>query len=250
MFDRNAIKDAFSKAASSYEDNAKLQHKIRKSALSLTKSYFPKKAVVLDLGCGPYTINEGGNDWKVIGADISYGMCREASKNNRLVINASAEQLPLADESVDCVFSSLLLQWTEKPELVIAEILRVLKMSGTAIITTFVHGSLEELSAAFASVDSNQHISQFIESNQLLFKIAHIGGFTLKVSEKRYVESFDDMRSLMNSIKNIGAANKLSSRRKGMMTPAQFKKIENSYKKEKGKYQLGWNVITVVIGKL
>jgi len=250
MFDNKAIKNSFSKAASSYAEHARLQQKIQKSALTLTKSYFPKKAVVLDLGCGPQTIDEGDNDWRIIGADISYGMCKEARKNNRFIINADAGQLPLADESVDCVFSSLLLQWAAKPELVIAEILRVLKMSGTAIITTFVHGTLEELGEAFSAVDSNQHITPFIETNQLLFKIAHIGGFTLKVVEKRYVESFTDIRSLMKSIKDIGASNKLASRRKGLMTPAQFKKLESSYKQEKGKYPLGWNVLTVVIGKL
>lgn len=250
MFDKEAIKNDFSKAADSYAENAKLQLSIKKSALKLSKSYFPKKAVVLDLGCGPEAIDKGDNDWKIIGVDISYGMCKEASRKNSLIINSAAEKLPLADESVDCVFSSLLLQWIEKPELVILEILRVLKMSGTAIITTFVHGTLNELEEAFTTIDSNPHITPFIEPNQLLFKIAHIGGFTLKVIEKRYVESFHDIYSLMKSIKSIGAGNKLNSRRKGLMTPVQFKKLENSYKKEKGKYPISWNVLTVVIGKL
>ena len=42
----------FSQAAAQYDQHAKLQEKIRKQAVMLAVDYFPKKAMVLDIGCG------------------------------------------------------------------------------------------------------------------------------------------------------------------------------------------------------
>lgn len=250
MFDKRAIKHNFSRAASSYDAHAKLQKAVQKKAMELTKSYFPVKATILDLGCGTGTFKAGKNEWDIIGADISYGMCEAAREKNQLVINADAEALPLADESMDCVFSSLLLQWAEKPEIVIKEILRVLKLSGTAIITTFIDGTLGELREAFAELDSAPHVTSFFDTTQILLRVAHNGGFTVKFDEKSHIEEYDDIRTLMRSIKNIGASNKISGRNKGMMTPSQLKKVEQAYKTRDGKFIVTWNVLTIVIAKL
>lgn len=250
MFDRNTIKANFNQAAAGYDSNAKLQEAIRKQAAKLASSYFLKKANVLDIGCGTAEFAVEQKNWKVIGLDISYGMCAVAKSKKIPVINADAGLLPIRNDSMDAVFSSLALQWVEDPEVVIKEILRVLKPQGTAVITTFVQGTLEELEEAFKAVDSNPHISRFIESEYLLLRIAHIGGMVLEVDdEQTYMEYHDDILSLMRSIKAIGASNKLTNRRKGLMTPAQLKKLEKTYKTEDGKYPVSWNVLTMVIGK-
>lgn len=253
MFDKNAVKDSFSRAAVNYDSNAKLQEAIRKKAMVLAKDYFPKKATILDVGCGTaefsQEIIELGTNWNVIGVDISYGMCAIASKKNTLVINADAINLPIKDESVDCVFSSLALQWVENPIEAIKEILRVLKPGSTAVISTFVRGTLRELEEAFAAVDSQKHISDFIDPSQLLLKVVHIDGFVITADEQIYKQHHDNVRSLMLSIKDIGANNKLSSRRKGLMTPAQLAKVEKAYKTQDGKIEASWNVLTMAIGK-
>lgn len=250
MFDKRIIKANFNQAAANYDKIAKLQETIRKQAAKLAAHYFPKKATVLDIGCGTAELAHENKNWKVIGLDISYGMCAVALAKKAVVINADASFLPIKNDSVDAVFSSLALQWVEDPEVVIKEILRVLKPQGTAVITTFVDGTLEELEEAFKAIDSNPHISKFVDSEYLMLRTAHIGGMVLEVdNEQTYVEYYDDILSLMRSIKNIGASNKLISRRKGLMTPAQLKKLEKSYKLENGKYPVSWNVLTMVIGK-
>lgn len=249
MFDKNAIKEGFSRAAVNYDANAKLQEIIRKKAITFANNYFPKKATILDLGCGTAEFGVKKNNWDIIGVDISYGMCAIASTKKVLVINADAVALPFKDDSFECVFSSLALQWAEDPEAVIKEILRVLKPDGTAIITTFAHGTLRELEEAFTAVDSEKHISKFIEPSQLLLRVVHIGGLLLEVNEQIYKQSYDNVLSLMRSIKNIGASNKLSSRRKGLMTPSQLAKVEKAYKTENGEISASWNVLTMIIGK-
>lgn len=250
MFDKKVIKVNFSQAAADYDKNAKLQETIRRQAAKLAAHYFPKKAEVLDIGCGTAEFALENRDWKVTGLDISYGMCKVAAAKDTIVINSDASFLPIKDDSMDAVFSSLALQWIESPEVVIKEILRVLKPQGTAIITTFVEGTLAELEEAFKAVDSKPHISKFVDSQHLMLRTAHIGGTVLEVDdEQTYVEYYDDVPSLMRSIKNIGAGNKLVNRRKGLMTPTQLKKLEKAYTKENGKYPVSWNVLTMVIGK-
>ncbi|MEK6746950.1 MAG: methyltransferase domain-containing protein [Pseudomonadota bacterium] len=250
MFDKKIIKVNFNQAAANYDKNAKLQETIRKQAAKIATNYFPGKAKVLDLGCGTAEFAIEQKNWEVIGIDISYGMCAVAAGKNTVVINADASFLPIKDDSVDAVFSSLALQWVEKPEVTIKEILRVLKPQGTAVITIFVDGTLSELEEAFKAVDSKPHISKFVEAGYLLLQTAHMGGMMLEVgNEQTYIEYYDDILSLMRSVKNIGASNKLTGRRKGLMTPAQLKKLEKAYKLKDGKYPLKWNVLTMVIGK-
>ncbi len=250
MFDKSAIKKNFSRASADYDRHAKLQESIRKKANKLASDYFPRKTKLLDLGCGTGEFSKDNSDkWDIVGADISYGMCAVAKEKNTKVINADATLLPFNDDSFDCVFSSLLLQWAENPETIIKEILRVLKPDGTAVVTTFVHGTLNELEDAFKVLDSATYISKFVEPSWLLMRIAHIGGLVMDVDEYEHKEYYDDVLSLMRSIKNIGASNKINTRRRGLMTPTQLRRVEQNYKAEGRKISATWNVLIMVIGK-
>jgi len=244
MFSRDAIKNDFGRAAKTYGEMAVLQKTIREEAIKLARDHFQKNAKILDLGCGSMPL-EGGKNWDIIGADIAYGMCAVANGKGVKIINAAATALPLKDESVDGVFSSLMLQWVERPEAVIKEILRVLKPDGVAVISTFVHGSLRELAAAFSAIDDIPHISDFITSEQLLMRAAHAGAVVLEVRDETYEEEIENAISLMKSIKQIGAANKNINRKKGLMTKSQLAKIAALYE---GKIA-SWQVLTMVIGK-
>ena len=58
-----------------------------------------------------------------------------------------------------------MLQWCEKPELVLQEAHRVLKPGGLAVISTLLDGTLQEFKQAWAQVDQYQHINQFLPLN-------------------------------------------------------------------------------------
>lgn len=249
MFDKKAIKAGFSRAASDYDVNAKLQETIRKKAVAVAERYFSQTARetarVLDIGCGTASLSQEKKDWDIVGVDISLGMCEVARRKTANIINADATFLPFADNSFDYVFSSLVLQWIDRPELMIKEALRVLKTDGVAVVTTFVKGTLQELAEAFSAVDNLPHVTPFIEKSQLLLLIEQEGGVVTAVYEDNYTQYYDDIVLLMRSIKTIGAGNKLSSRRKGMMTPSQLAKIAESYKKENDQYTISWHTLTL-----
>jgi malonyl-CoA O-methyltransferase len=61
--------------------------------------------------------------------------------------------MPLADNSVAHIFSSLALQWCENIPALMFEIERVLQPGGTAVIATLGPDTLRELRSAWAKVD-------------------------------------------------------------------------------------------------
>ena len=72
-----------------------------------------------------------------VGLDIAEGMLRHARAASAAPhwVCADAEQLPLAADSVDLVFSSLALQWCETPGQALREIARVLKPVGRLAVS-------------------------------------------------------------------------------------------------------------------
>jgi malonyl-CoA O-methyltransferase len=126
--------------------------------------------LLLDLGCGSGACRDAlqqqfpGALW--LGLDLSPAMLRGgtggagwrgrlgrwlgagAPRGAGLRACASAEQLPLADASVDLVFSNLMLHWHPAPHEVIGEIARVLKTGGLVLFSSYGPDTGKELRAA------------------------------------------------------------------------------------------------------
>jgi len=256
MFDMNAVKRAFGKAASNYDSHAQLQHEVREDSIRLGESCWAKGAAILDAGSGPggfsHSVKLLGLGWNVTQLDVSLGMCKEAQALSP-VVNASAEILPFADAAFDGVFSSLMLQWVNNPLAALREMARVTKPGGRCVISTFTEGTLRELSESFAVVDSAPHVSPFLAAEKLTTLAAHAGFTLLSAEEEVFTSYTPDALTLMRSLKSIGAGNKLSARRKGMMTPRQMEMLEQHYLTNfSGKKGLpvSWQVMFLVLGKI
>ena len=86
----------------------------------------------------------------VIAIDHSLPMLEHAARRSawlpkRPAVQADAARLPLADESVDLVFSNLLLPWIGAREPVFAEVARVLRKDGLFLFSTLGPDSLAGL---------------------------------------------------------------------------------------------------------
>jgi SAM-dependent methyltransferase len=100
-----------------------------------------QKGTILDVGCGTGRLltQLSAASYQRYGIDVSLGMIRQANLKDSSVqcIQASATQIPHGDESFDIVFSAAVLHHIADPEAVaqaIAEMVRVTKVGGTAII--------------------------------------------------------------------------------------------------------------------
>jgi len=115
---------------------------MQKQVLSLI--HLQRGASFLDLGCGTgwavcYVANLLEGQGKFMGVDISKGMIRRAEDNaaglkNVSFYNASAENLPIEDNTIDHIICTNSFHHYLHPEKALGEMERVLKNKGRAYI--------------------------------------------------------------------------------------------------------------------
>lgn len=247
MFDRQAVKLAFGRAAAEYDAQAQLQRQVREHGVTLAEDYWKEGAAILDAGCGTGAFAQETGRWRVTGLDMALGMCREA-QGKHAVVNADAAAMPFADGSFDGLFSSLMLQWANDPTAVWREMARVVRRGGVCVVSTLVQGTLQELREAFAAVDDAPHVSEFLSGTDVV-EAATQAGFQVIAGEAQVItEHYVDMLSVMHSLKAIGAGNKHAARRRGMMTPRQMERL--AYKRDERGLPVTWRVMYLTLGKL
>lgn len=92
------------------------------------------EAVVLDVGCAS-GVRWLGN-FHTVGVDLSFGSVRKTSAFYQLSVQASADKLPIASESVDVVYSSYFFEHVppeSKPQ-VLAELFRVMRPGAYCVV--------------------------------------------------------------------------------------------------------------------
>lgn len=225
----SSIAHAFGKAACSYEQSARLQREVALDTLPLLKDV--PVGVLLDLGCGPGWFHSHLSTWcnELWALDISPQMLAKTQSQqiaSRLML-ASAEQIPVAASSVDVVFSSLMLQWSDKPQQVLAEIYRVLKPGGRFVLTTLVDGSLDEFHRAWQHAGYASPALQFLDTATLL-QLATETGLVTKAQQKSYTWFFADVFSVAREFKRIGA-NYVAQRHAGLGGKARWQAFADAY---------------------
>jgi malonyl-CoA O-methyltransferase len=232
---KSDIGRSFSRAASSYDGAAQLQRRIADKLVALLP-VSPSDAL-LDLGCGTgYSLPAlrqyiGGG--KLLAADLAPGMLAYAKARFTAVADgwlcADAEDLPLADSSVSQIFSSLALQWCENLPAVYAEIERVLKPGGTAVIATLGPDTLYELRESWRRVDGYAHVNQFASQSEILLAIKNAGLKVDEWQEVRELMEYERLSDLTRELKNIGAHNVNSGRPSGLTSRWRIKALTAAY---------------------
>ncbi|WP_158967633.1 methyltransferase domain-containing protein [Paraglaciecola sp. L3A3] len=206
---KSRIAQQFSRAAKSYDSAADVQQKIAQDAMALLSAGGHN---LLDIGCGT-----GRNipllaakSHRIYGLDLAFGMLSYAQQNKQIKdknvhwLQGDAEHLPLASQSVDRVFSSMVLQWCHHPELVVAEINRVLSSGSEAVLAIMCDGSFTQLNHSWQQLDNIKHVNDFA-SAQIWHEAALKQGLQVQLSTKKYDTWYANLRQLLASIKCIGA---------------------------------------------
>lgn len=136
--------------------------------------HVPKNAgLVLDVGCGNGWLSQAliNNHRKVISMDISLTNPEKALKNlthpNHFGLVADVFHLPIAEETIDCVVASEIMEHVPDPATFIQNLLRPLKKGGKLIITTPYNERIEYHLCVHCNQPTpvNAHLHSFNEQN-------------------------------------------------------------------------------------
>lgn len=262
IFDHRQVRRAFSRAAGSYSAAAGLQRETE-SRLFESLEYLggQEPADILDLGSGPGTgAVELRRRWpkaRVVAMDLSLPMLRQVAPRrgwNPLQrpidrICADARALPLADGSVDLVFSNLCLQWVEDLDAAFAGLRRILRPGGLLLCSTFGPSTLEELRAAFAEADEAAHVSPFPGIAAFGDALMRAGFRDPVLDREVEVHRHVDMAGLMRGLRELGATNALAARRRALTGRGRFAAAQAAYEQwrgEDGRLPATWETITAM----
>ncbi|OAM51425.1 malonyl-[acyl-carrier protein] O-methyltransferase BioC [Methylovorus sp. MM2] len=242
--DKARVRASFDRAADSYDAAAVLQKEVRERMFERLELVKISPNVILDAGCGtgPASIELGQRykQARIISLDIAMSMLKKTLSRQSLfkrmlglvsheAICADIEHLPLADHSVDLVWSNLAVQWCNDLDLAFGEMSRVLEPGGLLMFSTFGPDTLKELRAA-SNVDAEHiHVSRFIDMHDIGDALVRAGYSAPVLDVERYVLTYDDVMGVMRDLKAIGAHNATEGRRRGLEGKGFLKKLTSAY---------------------
>ena len=253
MIDRHAVKRHFSRAAQSYDAAAVMQKEVANRLAERLPLFALTPKTICDLGSGTGFLSQHIVQAyplaTLFSVDISSNMLQQsrlkyektvtwwqklnpfASKQPPHYINADAYQLPFADGSMDMIVSSLMLQWCDDLDAVLAECRRVLKAEGVLMLASLGPDTLKELRQAWQVVDgqAEQHLLNFIDLHDVGDALGR-AGFANPVCDVEHITlTYAQAKQALQDLKSIGATNANRSRQNGLMGRVKWQALLDAY---------------------
>lgn len=236
------MRQSFERAAQHYDVAAVLQREVCKRLLERLDYIKLQPLRILDVGAGTGLglagLRERYPAAQIYALDIATAMLLEARKKQSWLhrwrrpvqcITADAEALPLADASIDLLFSNLTLQWCADLDQTFTEFRRVMKPGGLLMFTTFGPDTLKELRQCWAEIDGNTHVNRFIDMHDIGDALVR-SRFAEPVMDMEMITmTYTDVISIMQDLKTIGAHNVTSGRARNLTGKGKLQKLITSY---------------------
>ncbi|MBQ0712321.1 MAG: malonyl-ACP O-methyltransferase BioC [Porticoccus sp.] len=259
--DKQRVADSFSRAASSYDSVARLQRQVGQRLIEALPDIDPSLEQldqcdafkIIDLGCGTgYFTEQLAKKYPfadITGIDLALGMLDFASSERDMPATwlcGDAEDIPLADNSVDLIFSNLAFQWCEQLPVLASEIVRVLKPGGVIAFTSLGQKTLFELRESWAAVDDYVHVNRFLEANHWQDVFTKAGMVFQNFETDTCLLPYRDLRHLTSELKGLGAHNVNVGQNRGLTGREHIRKLVSVYEKYRnpqGELPATWEVI-------
>ena len=170
------VRRRFDRAAATF-DSADFVHRVtRDGLLSRIEPMSVDARVVVDLGSATGSaigsLKKRFRAARIIAVDLSAAMLQKALGRRSwfsrfAAVQADARSLPFADDSVDVVFSNLLLPWIDEPAAAFGEVARVLREDGLFAFSTLGPDSLLALRLAWQASDDGVHVNRFLDMHDI-----------------------------------------------------------------------------------
>jgi malonyl-CoA O-methyltransferase len=235
--DRAVVRASFDRASATYDEAAVLQSRVADELLARVDTFNLRPRVVLDLGAGTArstaALKRKFRRSLVVALDLAPRMLIEARRYQRLFhrferICADATRLPFGDNTVDIVFSSLMLQWCDLYD-AFREVRRVLTPDGLFVFSTFGPDTLKELRAAWAQADGYNHVNHFLDMHDVGDALVRAGMSEPVLDVDRLQLTYPDATALMRDLKAIGAHNVTAGRSRGLTGKSRMQQMRGAY---------------------
>ena len=234
--DPQQIRRAFGRAAKTYAKHAALQREVEDRLLERLEYVERVPQRVLDVGCGPgrasSLLRKRWKSAQTIALDLALPMLRRVHTGWRRPLArvcADARALPVADASIDVLFSNLCIQWIDDVPALFDEFRRVLRPSGYLAISTFGPDTLHELRAAWGAADRAPHVSGFVDIARVGDALMAAGFRDPVLDAEHFTLTYADAASLMRELKAIGATNADARRARGLTGKNQLRRALDAY---------------------
>jgi malonyl-CoA O-methyltransferase len=187
------------------------------------KKYPKAELVSLDLALGML--------WKTQSVNASFAnrIKRVFGQAQQNLLCADIEQLPLADASVDMIFSNLAIQWCNDLDAAFSGMHRVLRTDGLLTFSTLGPDTLKELRAASKTDAARVSVSRFFDMHDIGDALVRAGFSAPVLDVERVVLTYENAIDVMRDLKAIGAHNAADGRGRGLQGRDFLKKITANY---------------------
>jgi malonyl-CoA O-methyltransferase len=236
--DKGSVRRAFEQAAVGYDAVAVLQHEMAGRMLERLDYIRLEPRLVLDLGAGTgYAIDGLQRRFRkarILALDFALAMLLRARGrgswlNRPRCVCADVEALPLANASVDLVFSNASFQWCNDIQETFGECLRVLRPGGLLMFTTFGPDTLWELREAWAAADGHSHVSSFLDMHDIGDALVRARFADPVLDAERLTVTYEKALDLMRDLKVVGAHNATTRRPRGLVGRRRLAAVEQAY---------------------
>ena len=248
--DKARVRASFDRAAKSYDAAAVLQKLVREEMLSRLDLVSLKPESILDAGCGTghasKALMQKYPKAQVVSLDLAMGMLHKTQLintsftqrikqgfglNKQHLLCADIEQLPLADASLDMVWSNLAIQWCNDLDAAFTDIHRVLRTDGLLIFSTLGPDTLKELRAASSMDREHVHVSRFIDMHDIGDALVRAGFLAPVLDVERITLTYNDVMAVMRDLKSIGAHNAADGRSRSLQGRGFLKQLTANYER-------------------
>ncbi|HEX6065819.1 MAG TPA: methyltransferase domain-containing protein, partial [Longimicrobiales bacterium] len=208
LLDRRALRQAFERAAATYDTAAVLQNEVCARMLARLEYIKLQPDAILDAGSGTGNAHAGlirrYRGAKLVATDIALAMLERGRRRTpawRRVLGMGAlpvcgdmERLPFRAGAFDMLWSNLALQWVNDLRGALTEMRRVLTPGGLLMFSTFGPDTLRELREAYRDTDRHTHVNRFVDMHDIGDLLVQAGFGDPVMDMEQFTLTYGDVR--------------------------------------------------------
>lgn len=235
LLDRQWIRAENARAAQSYQEAAVVPREIQSRLLERLDGLDFQARTILDVGAGLADASQAlaahfpGST--LLSIDFCLPMLTAARDKTagHYRVCGDAYALPVAEKSMDLVYSSLMLQCCEDLAHVFDQFRRVIRPGGLLLLSCPGPDTLMELRQSWAAVDQQPHVQLFPDMHNLGDALL-AAGFANPVLDVEYLQlTYGDVPQLLTELQNLGASNAATDRRRSLTGKNRLHAMQEHY---------------------